>query len=299
MSQLREYIEKHPSETKRLVGVDYEQLMELINQAERLYNQKQLAVELQKRRIIKAGGGRQPKLSLSDQVLLTLVYLHHLPTFQMLGVQFGVSESAAHYIFHYWLRILRELLPASLVEQVKKNDSEWSWIEEILSSFELIVDSSEQPRERPREYDEQKKYYSGKKKKHTFKNQLIVMPTGQEIVDVIVGKPGATSDLKIWRERRTQLSEAQKFQGDKAYVGEPAIDTPHKKARNKGISVEQKQENQKNARQRVVVEHLIRLVKTFRIAAERFRLKSVNYEPVILAVCGLIRWRIGAIVFYS
>ncbi|MFB2967445.1 transposase family protein [Aerosakkonema sp. BLCC-F183] len=120
MSQLREYIEKHPSETQRLVGVDYEQLIELSGLAERLHKQKQLAAEQRKTRIIKAGGGRQPKLNLSDQVLLTLVYLHHLPTFQMLGVQFGVSESAANYIFHYWLGILRELLPASLVEQVKK-----------------------------------------------------------------------------------------------------------------------------------------------------------------------------------
>ncbi len=100
MSQLREYIEKHPSEAQRLVGLNYAQLMELISQAERLHNQKQLVAEQKKTRIIKAGGGRQPKLSLSDQVLLTLIYLHHLPTFQMLGVQFGVSESAANYMFH-------------------------------------------------------------------------------------------------------------------------------------------------------------------------------------------------------
>ncbi|MFB2891803.1 transposase family protein [Aerosakkonemataceae cyanobacterium BLCC-F50] len=296
MSQLREYIEQHQSETQRLVGLDYEQLRSLISQAEKLHNQKQLAGEEKKTRIIKAGGGRRPKLSISDQILLTLVYLHHLPTFQMLGVQFGVSESAANYIFHYWLNILRELLPASLVEQVKKNESEWLWVEEILSEFELIVDSCEQPRERPTEYQEQKKYYSGKKKKHTFKNQLIVMPTGKEIVDVVVGKPGATSDIQIWRERRTELSDNQKFQGDKAYVGEVAIDTPHKKTKSKSITVEQKQENQKKARKRVVVEHLIRLVKTFRIAAERFRLKSSKYQRVIWAVCGLIRWRIGAIV---
>ncbi|MBE9229697.1 hypothetical protein IQ264_30300 [Phormidium sp. LEGE 05292] len=48
-----------------------------------------------------------------------------------------------------------------------------------------------------------------------------------------------------------------------------------------------------------MVEHLIRLVKTFRIAAERFRLKSSKYQRVILTVCGLIRWRIGAIVLTS
>jgi len=42
--------------------------------------------------------------------------------------------------------ILRELLPASLLEQVKKNESEWLWVEEIILELELIVDSYEQPR---------------------------------------------------------------------------------------------------------------------------------------------------------
>jgi hypothetical protein len=79
------------------------------------------------------------------------------------------------------------------------------------------------------------------------------------------------SAVNIWRERRTELSDTKKFQGDKAYVGEPAIDTPHKKTRSRGITEQQKQENQKKARKRVVVEHLIRLVKTLRSAAERFR----------------------------
>ena len=41
MSQLQEYIDKHPSETQRLLGMNYEQLMNLIVQAEGLQAQKQ------------------------------------------------------------------------------------------------------------------------------------------------------------------------------------------------------------------------------------------------------------------
>ena len=37
-----------------------------------------------------------------------------------------------------------------------------------LTEFELLVDSTEQSGERPGEYQEQKKFFSGKKKKHTF-----------------------------------------------------------------------------------------------------------------------------------
>jgi hypothetical protein len=45
---------------------------------------------------------------------MTLVYLHHLPTFQILGVQFGIGESTANYIFHRTLYLEKnpELLDA-------------------------------------------------------------------------------------------------------------------------------------------------------------------------------------------
>jgi len=51
--------------------------------------------------------------------MLFLVYLSQ-HTFQYLGVQFGVSESTAN-IFSLLVRYFSELLPASLLEQVKKN----------------------------------------------------------------------------------------------------------------------------------------------------------------------------------
>ncbi|WP_041641554.1 helix-turn-helix domain-containing protein, partial [Trichormus azollae] len=43
-----------------------------------------------------------------------------MTTFQLLGIQFGVSESTANSTFNYWLPLIRELLPSSLLEQVKK-----------------------------------------------------------------------------------------------------------------------------------------------------------------------------------
>jgi hypothetical protein len=175
MSQLREYIEKHPSETQRLLGIDYDQLMGLITKAENLYARQKKVQESQKTRIIKSGRGRPPKLAIADQILMTLVYLHHLPTFQILGVQFGIGESTANYIFHRWIKILRELLPASLLEQVKKNDSDYSCVIEILTEFELIVDSYDQPIQRLTDYNQQKINYSGKQKTYTKKNQVIVI----------------------------------------------------------------------------------------------------------------------------
>jgi len=199
MSNIIAYIEENPQESKRLIGLEYEQLQQLIQAAQLLYKNQREEIEKSKVRLIKGGGGRKAKLSINEQIILTLVYLHHLPTFQMLGIQFGVSESTANDIFHYWLEVLRELLPPSLLEQVKKNANFNQWVQEALAEMELIVDSCEQPIQRPGEYEAQKKFYSGKKKNHTLKNQFIVTPNGREIVDIIVGKPGPTSDINIWR----------------------------------------------------------------------------------------------------
>jgi hypothetical protein len=120
MSNILNHIEENPKETKRLIGLEDEQVQQLIQNAEKLHYEKQALLESKKVRIIAGGGGRKPKLSIKEQIILTLVYLRHMTTFQLLGIQFGVSESTANDTFHYWLPILRELLPSSLIEQVKK-----------------------------------------------------------------------------------------------------------------------------------------------------------------------------------
>jgi len=41
MSLLLEHIENHPKETKRLIGIDYEQLQQLFTQASAIHHQRQ------------------------------------------------------------------------------------------------------------------------------------------------------------------------------------------------------------------------------------------------------------------
>jgi len=89
---------------------------------------------------------------------------------------------------------------------------------------------------------------------------------------------------------------SQKFKADLGYIGENQIETPHKKTKFQKLSSEQKQQNKEISTQRIIVEHIIRLLKIFRIAQERFRLKSKYYDQVIQVVCGLVRLRIGALI---
>ena len=198
MNTILNYIEQHPQEAVRLIGLSYEQFKDVVTQAE-LQHYHQLAEQEKKKiRLNNQGGGRQRQLSVTEEILLTLIYLRHSLTFQLVGVQFGVSESKAHTTFHYWIVILRELLPASILEQVERDSSnsqgvqeilehleqlvecaEEESLQEILSKLELLVDSYEQPRERPKDNQEQKKYYSGKKKTTLLKIKSLLYQEGK------------------------------------------------------------------------------------------------------------------------
>jgi len=84
------------------------------------------------------------------------------PIFEILGLLFDVSKTKANDAFNYWIEILRDILPASQMEEV-----DWRGkipkLRQSLLGYELIVDSAEQPVQRPVDYQEQKKYYSGEK----------------------------------------------------------------------------------------------------------------------------------------
>ena len=65
----------------------------------------------------------------------------------------------------------------------------------------------------------------------------------------------------------------------------------------KELTAAQKDENKKISQERIYIEHLIRIIKIFRVASERFRLHSSSYQKVIRVICGLVRLRIGGFQF--
>ena len=59
MNQILKYIHNHPKETKRIIGITYEQLMKLIENALIIDNQKKQEIYKKQKTLIKAGGGRK------------------------------------------------------------------------------------------------------------------------------------------------------------------------------------------------------------------------------------------------
>jgi hypothetical protein len=86
------------------------------------------------------------------------------------------------------------------------------------------------------------------------------------------------------------------FEGDKAYQGAKNISTAYQKPRKGELTSEQKARNKDFSTKSIFVEHVIRLVKIFRVAQQRFTLNSRIYEQVILSICRLVTLGISSLV---
>ena len=63
---------------------------------------------------------------------------------------------------------------------------------------------------RPSDNQEQKRYSSGKKNQHRFKNQFVNLPEEKDIVDVEVGEKGPSSDISLFREQQEKFHNNQR-----------------------------------------------------------------------------------------
>jgi len=290
-------LNKHPSRGKRLIGLSASSLWELWQRVLELDDvaQQERANKPGRKRL--AGGGRKKTADVLCRLLVTLIYLRQHWTMQAIAECVEVAESTVFNYIHEMLPYIEAALPASLLEQWQQECPHLErleleqWLDSLAEGF-LPVDAWEQPIHRPLENDKQQQYYSGKKKQHTRKNQVIVLPKGIDIVDVEIGAEGRRNDSNLLLQTQDQLPQRLPLIGDKAYVGRDNTLTPFKKPRGGQLKQMQESFNHWINQQRVYVEHIIRVIKIFCIAKETFRMREQMYEQAIRCVCGLVRLRV-------
>lgn len=81
--------------------------------------------------------------------------------------------------------------------------------------LEIIADITEQPTQRPAK--KQKKYFSGKKKRHAFKTEIVIKDNGQ-ILAVSRMFPGKRHDFRIRKESKPLPYFSNKYV-DSGYQG--------------------------------------------------------------------------------
>jgi len=231
------------------------------------------------------GAGRKHALSLADRLLMLLIYYRTYTTHAFLGFLFGVDDSAVGRNINPLQPLLAGLF--RIPERRIKLDPE-----EIR---ELFFDATERPTRRPTEG--QREFYSGKKKRHTIKNQIVTArrtkppgpgkkPQRLRIAAVSGSFPGSVHDKKIYDRTRAVVPPDARRTGDTAYIGTP-LETPVRKPRGGQLTAGQREKNRVVSRRRIVAEHGIGKMKVWRIAAERYRNPDRRHTLIMKNVAGL------------
>jgi len=242
------------------------------------------------------GAGRKPHLKhLEDKLLFIVVYFRLYPTQAVQGFLFGVGQAQANA----WVHRLTGVLNRALGYEQQLPEREPANLEAVLQQclcLEFMIDGTERPINRPQDKDDRKSYYSGKKKAHTVKNNVISARKGKVLFlsDTYEGKK---HDKKIADEEAYQFPPESTLWQDTGFQGFAPegvrIKQPKKKPRNAELSDAEKEENRQISQIRVEVEHQIGGIKRCQIVVQKFRNWVDHYiDDVMETACGLHNFRL-------
>lgn len=141
----------------------------------------------------------------------------------------------------------------------------------------------------------QRKYYSGKKKKHTMKTQVIVNRLTAEIVCICTGK-GKMHDFRLFKESKVQINPVVAIAVDSGYQGLQKIhantELPKKRSKKNPLTKTDKIKNREISSKRVLNENVIGVVKRFRIIAERYRNRRKRFNLRFSLIAGIYNFEL-------
>lgn len=298
---------RHPAAFPSLTGMtrrEFDALADQFEQAERDARARSATTRRsQEPRSNAPGAGRPHDHGPHDRLLMALVWLRIYPTYEVLGFFFDLHKRNAQLNVRAVLEVL-DTLDDFPFDRPTHDRKKLRSAAEVMTAFpqvRVIIDGKEQRTLRPTGYDAQKPYYSGKKKTHTLKNQVVVDPCGRiETVSATV-PGGANHDLTLLRGSGVleRLTESEGAMVDKGYIGVKndypgvPIVIPFKASRNHPLSAEQEAFNREVARHRIVVEHTMAQLNRFTVLRHVFRAqKRDGHTRVVRVVAKLVNRRL-------
>jgi len=245
----------------------------------------------------KPGGGIKGHLpDTSSKLFFILFYLKAYPTMDVLGCLFSKSSGRSTEAVHLYLAVLEKALGRKIQMPLRKINS----MEELLQKFpdakDVFLDGTERPVQRPKKTKQNKRTYSGKKKTHTRKSN-IVSDSYKRILYVSPSKPGRRHDkrladreliaehlpkeVSLWADSGLQGIDKKRPPGSKSFI-------THRAYKTRPLTKKQREENHIISSFRIVVEHAIGGVKRYKAASDKLRNKpGVFDDRVTLVAAGL------------
>jgi hypothetical protein len=245
------------------------------------------------------GAGRHFRLSLQDQMMMTLIWLRLYLTYPLLGYLFGLDQSNVYRNIRMMMPLLKAHLP--LPERLQpqgKRVGDIFQLQQLYPDLIAMVDATEQPVRRPKGWENQKSYYSGKRKQHTRKTQLTIDAKGI-IQHLTPSVPGRTHDYQLFKNTggEAHLPPEVVLYADKGYQGikrdypSRAVHIPKKATKYHPLIEADRQANKALSSIRVLVEHVISRVKKFRVLSDCYRHAHDFYDECFATAAGLVNLR--------
>ena len=202
-----------------------------------------------------------PLPTMAGKLLFILVYLRKATTQDLLGVVFGMAQPVANQWIHRLHDGLNQAL-AQLGASPARKAADLDLDDDELKRY--FQDGTERPIQRPKDPEVQEDYYSGKKKRHTVKNNVLVNAKGA-IVLLTATCEGKKHDKKIADAAAFTLPEGSLLYQDTGCQGFALAGTtifqPKKKPRGAELTTDEKAQNRLISSVRIRVEHAIDGVK--------------------------------------
>jgi DDE superfamily endonuclease len=299
-------LSRYPNAFRSLTGMtpaDFERLLTDFTAAQVRHRAHSRTTRQGQPRQRAAGAGHPHRHDDCHRLLMALVWLRVYPTYELLGFFFGLHKRNAQLNVRAVLAVL-DTLDGFPFDRPGRDRKKLHSATDVLAAFpavRVIIDSKEQRVNRPRGYDAQKPYYSGKKKAHTVKTQVVVDVCGR-IEAVSVSVPGgAYHDLTLLRGSGVleQLAPGEAAMADKGYVGvanyypDVPVVLPFKASRGHPLTAAQEASNRVVACCRIVVEHTMAQWNRFTVLRQVFRgQQRQRHGQVIRVVAQLVNRRL-------
>jgi len=157
-------------------------------------------------------------------------------------------------------------------------------------------DGTERPIQRPKDREAQQAYYSGKKKQHTVKNNLLIN-ANSKVVLLTPSYEGRIHDKRIadmtvyFLPKGSCLYQDSGFQGF-SVLGVKMIQ-PMKKPKGRDLTDPEKAKNREISSIRIRIEHAISGIKRYRIVKDKLRNYKQGFADCVMETCcGLHNFRL-------
>ena len=198
--------------------------------------------------------GSRKGTSVVCRLVLAITYCRDYRPMRQMGLDYNVPKSTVCDCIK-WVEIALENWDEIQIKDIKTEIEKANGI-----NVETIIgDVEEQPIERL--IINQEESYSGKKKRHTTKNQIIITENGEKILNWYNSK-ATTYDyqmikdskiLPILKEMKIKGKFDSGYQGIQTQLSNAIIS--HKKSKNHELTEEEKNHNKELSKKRIKVEH--------------------------------------------